>query len=79
MVKYVRKYAFECRQLADKIAAAGHFVVVPDFMEGEPYASTDPNQEYGGLHEYLERHSKVNSPPATDFEYCTYARIGSHF
>lgn len=48
----------QTRQLADKIAAAGHFVVVPDFMEGEPYASTDPNQEYGGLHEYLERHSK---------------------
>ncbi|KAG0570363.1 hypothetical protein KC19_6G156800 [Ceratodon purpureus] len=47
----------QTRLLADKIAAAGHYVVVPDFMENDFFGSSDPNDEYAGLPEYLARHS----------------------
>ncbi|KAI5349690.1 PREDICTED: endo-1 [Prunus dulcis] len=32
------------RKLADKVAAAGFFVVVPDFLYGDPYAPEDANR-----------------------------------
>ncbi|EXB95846.1 hypothetical protein L484_010045 [Morus notabilis] len=48
-------YGFEApnlRKLADKLAAAGFFVAVPDFLHGDPYVSED----FSGLGIWLQDH-----------------------
>lgn len=47
-----------CRKLADKVAAAGFFVVVPDFFYGDPYVpATDGS--LGALPDWLKGHGTV--------------------
>ncbi|KAE8714573.1 Detected protein of confused Function [Hibiscus syriacus] len=49
-----------CPKLADKVAAAGFYVVVPDFFYGEPFISDNPDRP---LPAWLKDH-----PPAKGFE-----------
>ena len=46
------------RKLADKVAAAGYYVVVPDFLDGEPYNPENPNRP---LPVWLKDHGTVSS------------------
>ncbi|CAJ1941228.1 unnamed protein product [Sphenostylis stenocarpa] len=43
-------------KLADKVAAAGYYVVVPDLLEGEPFK---PDDSLGKLHVWLKDHGPV--------------------
>lgn len=45
------------RKLADKIAAAGFYVVVPDFFYGDPYS---PDNAEKTIHVWLQEHGTVN-------------------
>lgn len=54
-------YGYEApklRKLADKVAAAGFYVVVPDFFQGDPLIPGDPIQEW------LKKHGPV---PAVEY------------
>jgi dienelactone hydrolase len=44
------------RYLADKIAAHGHYVAIPDLMHSDFYQATDPSDEFAGLPIYLPKH-----------------------
>lgn len=46
------------RKLADKVAAAGYYVVVPDFFNGEPYNPENPNKP---LPIWIKDHGTVSS------------------
>lgn len=46
------------RKLADKVAAAGYFVVVPDFLNGEPYNPENPDRP---LPIWIKDHGTVSS------------------
>ncbi|XP_023539325.1 endo-1,3;1,4-beta-D-glucanase isoform X2 [Cucurbita pepo subsp. pepo] len=46
------------RKLADKVAAAGFFVVAPDFFKGDPYVANDPNRP---IKEWLQEHGPEKS------------------
>lgn len=45
------------RKLADKIAAAGFFVVVPDFLYKDPYVPEDANRQ---LPVWIKDHGAVS-------------------
>ncbi|XP_078436320.1 endo-1,3;1,4-beta-D-glucanase-like [Wolffia australiana] len=46
------------RKLADKVAAAGFFVVVPDFFNGDPYVPDNPDKP---IKDWLQIHSPEKS------------------
>jgi len=49
-----RKIQLLCRKLADKVAAAGYYVVVPDFFYGDPYTMEKT------LSIWIQSHGTVN-------------------
>ncbi|GAA0154796.1 hydrolase [Lithospermum erythrorhizon] len=54
-------YGFEApllRKIADKVAASGYYVVVPDFMNGDPY---DHQNKERPLTNWLESHAPENA------------------
>ncbi|XP_022973692.1 endo-1,3;1,4-beta-D-glucanase [Cucurbita maxima] len=54
-------YGYEApllRKLADKVAAAGFFVVAPDFFKGDPFVANDPNRP---IKEWLQEHGPEKS------------------
>ncbi|KAH7415441.1 hypothetical protein KP509_14G043700 [Ceratopteris richardii] len=51
----------QTRRLADKVASAGFFVVLPDFMNDDFFQSPDPDNPYEGLDAYLARHSQEDA------------------
>ncbi|KAL2642412.1 hypothetical protein R1flu_009999 [Riccia fluitans] len=53
----------QTRYLADRLAASGHYVVVADFLDKDYFCSPNPDDEYEGLPEWLDKHSK---PQAID-------------
>ena len=46
------------RKLADKVAAAGFYAVVPDFFNGDPYVPDDANRP---IQVWLKDHGMVGS------------------
>lgn len=48
----------QTRRLADKVAEAGHYVVLADFMENDFFSSPNPENPYEGLDVYLARRSQ---------------------
>ncbi|KAI5065432.1 hypothetical protein GOP47_0020127 [Adiantum capillus-veneris] len=52
----------QTRRLADKVALEGGFLVVlPDFMEDDFFASSNPDNPYEGLDVYLAKHSQAKA------------------
>jgi len=51
------------RKLADKVAAAGYYVVVPDFLYGDPFTSENANRP---LPVWLTDHQPVSSFTSKD-------------
>ncbi|KAG6547877.1 hypothetical protein Mapa_010697 [Marchantia paleacea] len=49
----------QTRNLADKLGATGHYVVVPDFFNKEYFHSPNPENLYEGLPAWLERHPQA--------------------
>jgi len=47
-----------CRNLADKVAARGYYVVAPDLFNGNPFDPDDVNRP---LSVWLQDHPPVNS------------------
>lgn len=45
------------RKLADKVAAAGYYVLVPDFLHGDPFTSENANRP---LPVWLKDHQPVS-------------------
>ncbi|GLJ30977.1 hypothetical protein SUGI_0618470 [Cryptomeria japonica] len=59
-------YGFEApnlRKLADKVAACGYYVVVPDYFRGDPYVRATTGDPVANQPEWLSRHR-----PAQGFE-----------
>jgi dienelactone hydrolase len=52
---------FECghRKLADKVAAAGYFVVVPDYFHGDPFVLGSAENPLAGIQDWLKSHGTV--------------------
>ncbi|BBN11113.1 carboxymethylenebutenolidase [Marchantia polymorpha subsp. ruderalis] len=46
----------QARNLADKLGATGHYVIVPDFFDKDFFYSPNPENLYEGLPEWLGRH-----------------------
>jgi len=51
-----RKIQLLCRKLADKVAAGGYYVMVPDFLYGDPY---NPENTEKPIKVWLQSHGTV--------------------
>jgi hypothetical protein len=49
------------RRLADKVAKAGYFVVVPDFFHGDPFVGGQGENLFQGLDTWLPKHLPVSA------------------
>ncbi|KAL3680724.1 hypothetical protein R1sor_023680 [Riccia sorocarpa] len=48
------------RELADKTAARGFFVVVPDLFHGDPFVPTDPQNPAGSISAWMPKHDATD-------------------
>jgi dienelactone hydrolase len=56
------------RKLADKVAAAGYFVVIPDILHGDPLVLLAGPNPLAGVSAWLAKHPPVRTNWAIDFK-----------
>jgi dienelactone hydrolase len=61
--RYQRSWGLDVcgRRLADKVAKAGYFVVVPDFFRGDPFIGGQGENLFQGVDTWLPKHMPVSA------------------